>query len=62
MIHQSDSETFIVDDQGFMTARCSCGWSFGPVPGPDEVVDVLMEHAYEIGLTRDLTWKDGPAT
>lgn len=47
--HLSDEMTFVVDDEGWMTARCLCEWEQGPLPGPEEVVDALMTHAFEQG-------------
>lgn len=47
--HMSDESSFIEDEDGFMTARCACTWTMGPLPGPEEVADALMDHAYEEG-------------
>lgn len=43
--HQSDPME--PDDDGFVTARCTCGWTWGPCPDQEVVTDVLMAHAAE---------------
>jgi hypothetical protein len=53
--HNIAEDSFMDDDDGFYTATCACGWTFGPVPGFTEVADVLMEHAYEMGYRRGAT-------
>lgn len=39
-----------VDEDGWITPKCVCGWSFGPTPDDETATDVLMDHAYEAGL------------
>jgi hypothetical protein len=34
---------------GFYTARCICGWSDGPFPDFETMVDALMDHAFYAG-------------
>lgn len=48
MIHQLDSESLEPVD-GWLFPRCSCSWSFGPVPDMETFIDVLMEHAQRGG-------------
>lgn len=45
--HQLDEQSSLEPTaDGWYVARCSCGeFTFGPVPGLVEVIDVLMEHA-----------------
>jgi hypothetical protein len=49
MIHQSHNFGQ-EDSDGFVTPRCECGWTFGPVPDPETACDVLMEHAFNAGI------------
>lgn len=43
------SAEFERDEDDFIVARCSCGWSLGPFPDEETAIDVLMEHAYDRG-------------
>lgn len=47
-LHQSDPVCFEADAEGWYTARCECGWSFGPLPDVETMVDALMAHAAEM--------------
>lgn len=47
--HQFDPECLEATDDGFFEARCGCGFSFGPAPDIQIVIDVLMAHAYDAG-------------
>lgn len=49
-VHDSDGRSFEPDKMGFYTARCSCRWKFGPLPDQETLTDVLMAHAYEMGV------------
>ena len=50
MTHQAKDGTTVPSRDGWFYARCSCGrFKFGPVPDVEIVVDVLMEHAFEMG-------------
>jgi len=42
MTHLSDGLTA---ENGWYHARCMCGWTEGPFPDPETMVDALMEHA-----------------
>lgn len=42
MSHLDDSYE---DGEGWLVARCTCGWEFGPVPDKGTAADVMMEHA-----------------
>lgn len=46
-LHQSDWQE--EEEDGWLIPQCTCGWRFGPVPDLETLVDVLMDHAYEIG-------------
>lgn len=47
-VHLSDASSLETDETGFYTARCECGWAFGPLPDVETVVDALMDHARDI--------------
>lgn len=52
MIHSSDSYE---DDDGWIIARCSCGWVFGPVPDHETETDVMMDHAAEVAAAEGVS-------
>lgn len=39
------------DEDGWIVATCTCGATFGPCPDAETATDILMDHAYEAGLT-----------
>lgn len=43
--HHMDDASLEMNDLGFYTARCVCGWTMGPLPDVETVADALMEHA-----------------
>lgn len=43
-VHMTDDVDWRPAD-GWYTARCSCGWSDGPFPDVETMVDALMDHA-----------------
>jgi hypothetical protein len=43
--HVAAGDTLEPDGEGWYEAECTCGFSVGPLPGPVEVLDELMEHA-----------------
>jgi hypothetical protein len=45
--HQAKDGTLHPDSAGWYTARCTCGFKWGPAPDAEIVVDVLMSHAAE---------------
>lgn len=51
--HQSQSGTLEPNEDGWYTARCGCGFTFGPAPDQEVVLDVLMEHAWLVGRQDD---------
>lgn len=51
MTHMCDPACLEPDENDFYHALCSCGWSVGPLPAVEEVVDFLMQHAYDRGLS-----------
>ena len=48
MSHMLNPES-LEDEKGWFTARCTCRWSFGPLPDVETLIDVLMEHALYAG-------------
>lgn len=49
IIHLSDETSFIPDEDGWLWARCVCGYETGPFPDFGVVLDALMEHAFDKG-------------
>lgn len=47
--HVTADGTLTTED-GWYEARCSCGFKLGQLPDLETTVDVLMEHAYDVGL------------
>ncbi len=45
--HTSDSYE---DQDGWIIARCKCGFVFGPVPDHEIATDVLMDHAQDVAF------------
>lgn len=45
MGHYAVDGTLEPDQDDWFHARCECGFSFGPLPSREEVIDVLIEHA-----------------
>lgn len=37
------------DGEGFIHAECSCGFKVEGLPDDETAIDVLMDHAYEMG-------------
>lgn len=46
--HTSD---IFEDEDGWIIARCTCGWQFGAVPDNETATDVLMDHVAERAAT-----------
>lgn len=47
--HMSDG--FYENDEGWYTARCTCGAKLGVCPDAETAADALMNHAYLVGLS-----------
>lgn len=46
--HVTADGTLTTED-GWYEARCTCGFTMGQLPDLETTVDVLMEHAYDVG-------------
>lgn len=39
---------------GWFTAECECGWTMGPFPDAETMVDALMDHAADAATAEAL--------